>query len=203
MSFAASVPAHVRGVHMSRFVESLHDWHSRLGVPTLSRSSLDLSERLEADDVVRRFEFPLFLERSAPVTVAGLHSSDTTARSRGDWLGGRIRCTLTVRVPDHEPLPLQSRDQRLRSAQPTGSHRGRCQCFVVGSKAQPLDFSDLIEITEEAGSAPIYSLLKRTDERYVTMQAYENPAFVEDIARAVAAALKAGLENSCRGECAW
>ena len=55
---------------------------------------------------------------------------------------------------------------------------------------QPLDFSDLIAVAEEAGSAPIYSLLKRTDERYVTMQAYENPAFVEDITRAVAAALK-------------
>ena len=36
----------------------------------------------------------------------------------------------------------------------------------------------------------IFSLLKRTDERYVTMLAYENPAFVEDIARAVAATLQ-------------
>ena len=51
---------------------------------------------------------------------------------------------------------------------------------------------DLIDVAEAAASAPIYSLLKRVDERYVTMQAYENPAFVEDIARDVAVALRAG-----------
>jgi hypothetical protein len=43
---------------------------------------------------------------------------------------------------------------------------------------------------EKAASSPLYPLLKRTDERHVTMKAYDKPAFVEDITRDVALNLK-------------
>ena len=39
-SFAASVAADTRGVHMSRFVETLHDWHNRIGVADSFGSAL-------------------------------------------------------------------------------------------------------------------------------------------------------------------
>ena len=42
----------------------------------------------------------------------------------------------------------------------------------------------------ECGSAPIYPVLKRSDERALTMQAYDNPAFVEDLARNAVLALR-------------
>ena len=48
---------------------------------------------------------------------------------------------------------------------------------------------ELIEMAEQSGSSPVYPLLKRDDERHVTMQAYDNPVFVEDIVRNVAARL--------------
>ncbi len=44
---------------------------------------------------------------------------------------------------------------------------------------------ELIRIVEEQASCEVYSLLKREDEKYVTEKAYDNPAFVEDIVRAV------------------
>ncbi|MEO0076978.1 MAG: GTP cyclohydrolase, FolE2/MptA family, partial [candidate division WOR-3 bacterium] len=40
-------------------------------------------------------------------------------------------------------------------------------------------------------SSPVYSLLKREDEKYVTEQAYNNPVFVEDVVRNVALKLEA------------
>ena len=49
---------------------------------------------------------------------------------------------------------------------------------------------ELVDIAERSASAPIYSLLKRTDERHVTMQAYDNPVFVEDVVRNVANILR-------------
>ena len=48
---------------------------------------------------------------------------------------------------------------------------------------------DLVEVAEKSASAPVYPLLKRPDERHVTMQAYDNPVFVEDMVRNVAARL--------------
>ena len=74
-----------------------------------------------------------------------------------------------------------------------GAHnqRGYVDIDVVCAEpARSVWIEDLIDVAEAAASAPIYSLLKRVDERYVTMQAYENPAFVEDIARDVAVALR-------------
>jgi GTP cyclohydrolase I len=49
---------------------------------------------------------------------------------------------------------------------------------------------ELIAIAEQSGSAPVYALLKRPDERHVTMQAYDNPVFVEDVVRNAAALLR-------------
>ena len=51
-------------------------------------------------------------------------------------------------------------------------------------------FEELIEIAEQSASAPVYPLLKRADERHVTMQAFDNPVFVEDMVRNVALALR-------------
>ena len=42
---------------------------------------------------------------------------------------------------------------------------------------------------EKEASCELYGLLKRPDEKYVTERAYENPKFVEDMVRDIAAKL--------------
>ena len=187
-SFAANVHADTRGVHMSRFVETLHDWHDRIAVQTLSTLLTDLADRLVARDVVATFDFPLFLERSAPISGgSALVCYDCSLQGR--LRSSRADCVLTTRVPITSLCPCS------REISDYGAHnqRGSIEisvAFGLNDNSAPLEFGDLIAAAEEAGSAPIYSLLKRTDERYVTMRAYENPAFVEDITRSVAAVLR-------------
>jgi GTP cyclohydrolase I len=48
---------------------------------------------------------------------------------------------------------------------------------------------DLITLIEESASGEVFSLLKRSDEKYVTEKAFENPMFVEDVVRNVAVKL--------------
>ncbi len=48
---------------------------------------------------------------------------------------------------------------------------------------------DIIDLVEEEASCEIFGLLKRPDEKYVTERAYDNPKFVEDIVRDIAARL--------------
>ena len=43
---------------------------------------------------------------------------------------------------------------------------------------------------ENCASTPLYSVLKRQDEKFVTEHAYENPRFVEDMVREVYLGLK-------------
>jgi GTP cyclohydrolase I len=49
---------------------------------------------------------------------------------------------------------------------------------------------DLIARVEQQASCELYGLLKRVDEKHVTERAYDNPKFVEDLVRDVAAAVR-------------
>ena len=53
-----------------------------------------------------------------------------------------------------------------------------------------MQIDELIDLVEEQASCQLYGLLKRPDEKYVTERAYENPKFVEDMVRDVAARLR-------------
>ena len=44
----------------------------------------------------------------------------------------------------------------------------------------------MISMVESCASSEVYALLKRPDEKHVTETAYNNPMFVEDVARKVA-----------------
>ncbi|UCE73375.1 MAG: GTP cyclohydrolase I FolE2 [Methanomassiliicoccales archaeon] len=46
-----------------------------------------------------------------------------------------------------------------------------------------VEADDLIQIVEDSLSSPTYEILKRDDEALVTLQAHENPKFVEDVVR--------------------
>src|ERR671918_323464 len=48
---------------------------------------------------------------------------------------------------------------------------------------------EIVDIVEKQGSSELYGLLKRPDEKFVTERAYDNPKFVEDMVRDVAAVL--------------
>jgi len=49
----------------------------------------------------------------------------------------------------------------------------------------------MIDIAEDEASCQLYGLMKRHDEKFVTENAYDNPKFVEDMVRDVAARLNA------------
>jgi GTP cyclohydrolase FolE2 len=71
-----------------------------------------------------------------------------------------------------------------------GAHNQRGVVSVSLKFSKLIWFEDIINDVESCASAPIYSLLKRADERFLTEHAYENPMFVEDIVRCVADILK-------------
>ena len=57
--------------------------------------------------------------------------------------------------------------------------------------ASPVEWHELVRYAEDSASSEIWPLLKRTDEKWITERAYENPKFVEDLVRDVALKLNA------------
>ena len=73
-----------------------------------------------------------------------------------------------------------------------GAHNQRALISVKVSydETEQVWIEDLIELVESCASCPVYSLLKRQDEKYVTEHAYSNPKFVEDVLRDVVVSLR-------------
>ena len=62
----------------------------------------------------------------------------------------------------------------------------RSQVTIAARLRSHMWIEELIEIAESEASCELYGILKRTDEKYVTERAYENPRFVEDMVRELA-----------------
>ena len=64
-----------------------------------------------------------------------------------------------------------------------GAHNQRGIVTIAVRFKKFIWLEDLIEIAESSASSPVYPILKRPDEKFVTEKAYENPKFVEDVVR--------------------
>jgi GTP cyclohydrolase I len=187
-TLSVGVPHHVRGTHMSRLVEVL-DRHahaiSRAGVSAMLD---DLCSRLDAASALVELCFVHSVRRAAPSTGASAYATFEC------WYAGRLdgshrEVTIGVRVPVTTLCPCS------KAISDYGAHnqRGLVTLEVVLLDAEAADapaLSTLIGIAEASASAPLYPLVKRPDERHITMQAYDNPVFVEDIVRGCALALR-------------
>jgi GTP cyclohydrolase I len=72
-----------------------------------------------------------------------------------------------------------------------GAHNQRSHVTVSVRTRGFIWIEEIIDLVEAEASCELYGLLKRPDEKYVTEKAYENPKFVEDVVRDIAAKLNA------------
>lgn len=171
------LPSDFKGTHMSRFVEVLNENKDCIDIRRVGKILKELRERLNAKKSYIELEFPYFIEKEAPVTrIKSLMSYDCKVEASGDDKDHEI-ITLTVAVPVTSLCPCSKEISEY------GAHNQR---GIVRISAQLKDFvwiEELVEIAESSASCDIYALLKRPDEKFVTEKAYDNPMFVEDIAR--------------------
>ncbi len=87
--------------------------------------------------------------------------------------------------------------ERSKAISDYGAHNQRGSIAIrvrsirgVGGDPELIWIDELIEMAEKSASSPVYPLLKREDEKYVTEHAFDNPRFVEDVVRNVAGRLQ-------------
>lgn len=190
LTMAVDLAASQRGAHLSRFLEVLSDADGELTVRTAHRLLTAITSQLGGTKATIDAEFLYFIEKQAPATGArGL--LDVACRFSFGGTSDSMDFVLTVTAPVTTLCPCS------RAVSDYGAHNQRCSVKISvrpTAKEEPTDdeivwIEDLVDLAERHGSAPIYPTLKRPDERHVTMQAYDNPAFVEDVVRGVAAEL--------------
>ena len=171
------LPHHFKGTHMSRFIEILNQHHGQISIERMNTMLSEMKERLEASCAHLEFEFPYFIEKQAPASKAN-SLMEYQCRMQGS-LAEDYDFVLGVTVPMTSLCPC-SKEISTR-----GAHNQRSAVNVEIRYSDHIWLEDLIDWIEDCGSAPVYALLKREDEKALTELAYDNPMFVEDIVRAV------------------
>ncbi|KAB8138833.1 GTP cyclohydrolase I FolE2 [Gracilibacillus oryzae] len=182
-----------KGTNMSRFTELMYE-HSNgepfeVSVESLKQFTKKLTEKLEQEDAEITVTFPWFFERSGPSSqITGVNHADARLtvlydKHHGYKVDVALEGTVTTLCPCSKEISEYS------------AHNQRGMVKMTADLSADYDETDidwktaLLEAAESNASARIHPVLKRPDEKMVTEQAYENPRFVEDIVRLVAADL--------------
>lgn len=181
-----------KGTNMSRFLEQIEASKAdgfRVTLTDLKAFGLALRDRLEQEKVSVEVAFPWFFEKIGPESgLGGLNHGDVSI-SLEQQANGETKYAATLAVSITTLCPC-SKEISEYSAH---SQRGKVTMevtFADGFEYEEPDWKkDLLHAAESNASAPIHPVLKRVDEKYVTETAYENPRFVEDMVRLVAADL--------------
>ena len=176
------LPHNFKGTHMSRFVEILNSHEREISVESFESILRAMVKKLGSESGHIEMTFPYFINKSAP--VSGVKSLlDYEVTFIGEIKKGRYEFTMKVVVPVTSLCPCSKKISDY------GAHNQRSHISISVRTNSFVWIEDMVRMAEDHASCELYGLLKRPDEKYVTEKAYDNPKFVEDMVRDVAAAL--------------
>mgnify|MGYP005836905859 CR=1 FL=1 len=179
VTVSAELPKEYRGTHMSRFMEILLAWGRKPIAGTELRLILtEIAQKLAAPAADISLSFRYFLAKTAPVTKSRSYL-DYLVETYGRLADNRFDYVLGVEIPVLSLCPCSKEIAEFGAHNQRATIRARVRfrpgCFLW--------IEELVELLERQGSAPIYPLLKREDEKFITEEAYRRPKFVEDVVR--------------------
>ena len=185
----ADLPQHFKGTHMSRFVEIFHRYRDDISMPRFLEMLKSIQEDLQAQSAFGAMAFPYFIEKKAPVSLLpGIVSYKCRYRGRVFQKGAGADEGAADTLPETNfavavSVPVSTVCPCSKAISGRGAHNQR-GVVTVELEAGPFFWiEDIITLVEDAASSPVYSLVKREDEKYITERAYDNPKFVEDLVR--------------------
>jgi GTP cyclohydrolase I len=146
-----------------------------------------MTERFESRTAHLEIRFPYFIKKTAPVSgskalmdyeCAFYASMNAGENDSGLDLVSEVRVPVTTLCPCSKEISAR------------GAHNQRSVVTIQVRTGKLVWLEDLIELAEKEASAPLFPLLKREDEKWVTEHAYDHPQFVEDVVRSVAVRLR-------------
>ena len=185
--FTVALVENLRGTHMSRFTEILTAWTSRpIKIPDVEKILLDALKKLSTDFATISIAFKYFFEKFSPVSSKASFNAVDCEFIGELKRGERMKFTLGLEVPFMSLCPCS------KEISDFGAHNQRsvCRAKLHFKNFDDVSIKKFVQLIEKQGSAEVFPLLKREDEKFVTESAYQNPKFVEDILRDVVLALR-------------
>jgi GTP cyclohydrolase I len=194
VSMSVALPPEEKGTHMSRFIIQLASW-SETNVFSFSAMKPfleELNQRLKSKTAQVEIVFKYFIDKKAPVTD-GSAPMAYNVRLRGALVGETLTIFVRLEAAMATLCPCS------KSISDFGAHNQRAittldllldETQLTSAEASSLWIEDLIALVDEQASCPVFPLLKRADEKWVTERQYTNAKFVEDVVRDASLALR-------------
>ena len=180
MALAVDLPAHLKGTHMSRFVEALNESGNLLDFAEPAILPARLLDLLPATRAHVEWDFPWFVEKAAPATGRPGLLDYQIKLAIDHTANGAPATLLTLAIPVATLCPCS------KAISQYGAHNQRGLVTFAVRASAPIALAELIPMVEQSASCELYSMLKRPDEKIVTERAFDNPVFVEDLVRNIA-----------------
>ncbi|MEK4843770.1 MULTISPECIES: GTP cyclohydrolase FolE2 [Staphylococcus] len=206
-SFSTSLNQDEKGINMSRILESVekhYDNGIELDFDSLYRLLRSLQERMEQNAAGVDVSAKWFFDRYSPITniKAVGHADVTYGMAINKENITRKEITLQAAVTTLCPCSKEISEYSAHN------QRGIITVKAILNNETILtdDYKEkILDAMEANASSILYPILKRPDEKSVTERAYENPRFVEDLIRLIAADLVdfdwiEGFDIECRNE---
>ncbi len=203
-TMTTSLAQNYKGINMSRLTEQLHFFFQShlLSIETLREFTMIIARKMEQSSANVRVSFPWFFTKTSPKEQkTGMAHADVTYDVTFDEKKGYTSViSLTAAVTSLCPCSKEISEY--------SAHNQRSFITMTATVDDQFEGdwkSVLLDAAESNASSVLYPVLKRPDEKFVTEHAYENPRFVEDLARLVAADLYENsavhaFEITCRNE---
>ena len=160
ISLSVSLAENKRAIHMSRLIEVISSWDTKL--------------KLETDNVFLEIQFEYFKDKISPVSklVAPISYDCKIISSLN-----KDNLIVELNIPIASVCPCSKEISQF------GAHNQRGIVTIEYKTKELSSIDKVISLVEDSSSHELYSLLKRTDEKYITEYGYNNAKFVEDIIR--------------------
>lgn len=185
VSVVTNLPPYRKGVHLSRFVESISEIlsseiHIHYSLEEMSIHVLQkLNERhpFEKGSIILGFIF--FTNRTTPVSRrSSVENYD--AQLTTWWDQEEIWHELTLGTFGSTVCPHALSQNSVNR---THIQRAYAEISLQGKTLEIPDLENVSLILDESFSAPTFSLLKAEDEQWIVNHMWDNPLFVEDVTR--------------------
>lgn len=189
-----TLPSILKGAHMSRFIESVEE------IPQTVSSIEDLAEQI-AKKASNKHGFHCITEVFSELPFEKIRvnggKENSVAKMFARYSTHRQQKTVGISLTGALACPCSK--EMCKGL--THNQRGELTVELSVTEGD-IELSDVIDICNGSFSSPVYSLLKRPDEKRVVENMHNNPMFVEDVVRKCVQLLRAKYSGeNCNVKC--
>lgn len=181
-----------KGAHLSRIIEVLNEnfAEKKLSLKDLPKITNVLLKRVESSQVNLNISFPILIPMKTPISNKQNYIEafiETQLNNDGTVLNSK----LSVKISGAMCCP------NSKAISKYGAHSQRADLKVnIFDYDNNISVEKIVQIMQNSFSAPVLSVVKSEDEKFLTETAYENPKFSEDLIRDVLLGLKVIISGS-------